>query len=71
MSESYIIEVINQGERAFLAEVDGEFFLTRRRDEATAYPTELDAKCAKVYVGENYQPQVVLAQPDNPQTARP
>jgi hypothetical protein len=70
MSGSYIIEVIDRGEPAFLAEEGGELFLTRRREEATAYATELDARCAKVYVGDNYQPRIVPLESGNPQAER-
>ncbi len=54
-----MIEVRDRGQLAFIAERGGELFLTPHRKEAARYLTELDAKCAKVYVGDNYQPRIV------------
>jgi hypothetical protein len=62
MGGHYIIEVMDHGRRAFVAEAGGQLFLTRSLEAASRYPTELDAKCAKVYVGDNYQPRVTTVE---------
>ncbi len=59
MKAAYVIEVDDGGQRAFVTERGGELFLTPLREEAAVYGTELEAKCAKVYVGDNYSPRIV------------
>jgi hypothetical protein len=59
MDKGLIIEVTDKGQKAFITERAGELYLTRRQDEATVYRSELDAKCARVYVGDNYRPKIV------------
>jgi hypothetical protein len=59
MHQLYIIEVSDGGRRAFVTERRGELFLTRFRHESAVYQTELDAKCAKVYIGDRYHPRIV------------
>ena len=55
----YIIEVVDRGNSAFITESSGQLHLTRNREAATVYVSELEAKCAQVYVGEHYQPRIV------------
>jgi hypothetical protein len=45
----------------YIAERDGEFFLTPDKAQATRYPTELDAKVARTYIGDEYEPVIVPA----------
>jgi hypothetical protein len=59
MSQQWIIEVVDGGQRAYIREHKGELYLTRKRSEAAVYATELDAKCAFVYVGHRHQPRLV------------
>jgi hypothetical protein len=62
MNQKWIIKVTDEGRPAFICEHGGELYLTRKRTEAAVYSTELDAKCAMVYVGDKYQPQIVLVE---------
>jgi hypothetical protein len=59
MDKGFIIEVTDQGQKAFITERAGELYLTCRREEAAVYRSELDAKCAFVYVGDHYRPTIV------------
>jgi hypothetical protein len=59
MSQQWIIEVFDAGRPAFICEHKGELYLTCQRSEAAVYPTELDAKCAYVYIADKYQPRIV------------
>jgi hypothetical protein len=59
MDKQFILEVTDKGQKAFITERSGELYLTRQREEAAVYRSELEAKCAFVYVGENYQPKIV------------
>jgi hypothetical protein len=63
MGKSYIIEVTDAGRKAFITEAAGELYLTLQQEEAARYPSELDAKCAMVYIGDRYQPKLVPADP--------
>jgi hypothetical protein len=45
----------------YIAEKDGKFFLTPDKAKATRYPTELDAKVARTYIGDEYKPVIVPA----------
>ncbi len=70
MNPKWIVQVVDHGRPAFLCEQGGELYLTRQRSEAAIYPTELDARCAKVYVGDRYRPTLVLVHSPAP-AARP
>jgi hypothetical protein len=59
MNQQWIIEVVEGGGTAFITERRGELYLTRDRSEAMRYPSQLDAKCAKVYVPDRYQPCII------------
>jgi hypothetical protein len=62
MSQQWIVEVQDKGRPAFLCEHAGELYLTRHRAEAAVFHTELEAKCAFVYVADRYQPRIRLVQ---------
>ena len=47
--------------RVYIAEKDGKFYLTPDKAKATRYPTELDAKVARTYIGDEYRPEIVPA----------
>jgi hypothetical protein len=66
MDQSYIIEVTDRGKTAFVMEKDGELYLTFRRQEAAVYRSELDAKCALVYVADHHHPRLVCVQKPGP-----
>jgi hypothetical protein len=59
MIRRWIIEVVDGGQSAFICEHRGELYLTRRRAEATIYSTQLEAKCALVYITDRYQPRII------------
>jgi hypothetical protein len=59
MSQQCIIEVRDEGRPAFICEQKGELYLTRQRSEAAVYSSELDAKCARAYIADRYQPRIV------------
>ncbi len=59
MDQRWIIEVVDDGRPAFICEHKRKLYLTRERSEAALYPTELDAQCAKVYVGDGYRLRVI------------
>jgi hypothetical protein len=62
MSQQWIIEVIDDdGRPCFICEHEGELYLTRHRSDAAVYPTELDAKCALVYIADKHQPRLTPA----------
>ena len=66
-AKKWIIEVVDQGRPAYVCEREGELYLTWRRSEAAVYATELDAKCAKVYVADHHQPRLVtIGESDGP-----
>ncbi len=66
MSPQWIIEVLDKGMPAFICEHKGELYLTRQRSEAAIYPSELQAKCAVVYVADKYQPRLVRLDESDP-----
>jgi hypothetical protein len=59
MSEQWMIQVVDEGRPAYICEQKGELYLTRQRSKAAIYSTELDAKCAQVYIADKYQPRLV------------
>jgi len=59
MNQQWIIEVLDGNEPAYVTEHRGELYLTQYRRIAARFPTELDAKCTKVYIPDKYQPRIV------------
>jgi hypothetical protein len=61
MNQKWIIGVRDdEGRPAFVCEHGGELYLTRTRIEAAVYSTELDAKCAMVYVADKHRPRLIV-----------
>ena len=58
MTDGYIIEVTVQNKTAFITEREGNLYSTSRREEATVFPSKLDAMCAFVYIEDRYQPRL-------------
>ncbi len=69
MDQAYLIEVTDGGRTAFVTEKDGELYLTRQRQEAAVYSSELNAMCSLVYVADRYQPRLVCVKQAGPTTA--
>jgi hypothetical protein len=66
MSQQWVIEVLDGGRPAFICEHKGELYLTWQRSEAAVYSSELQAKCAMVYIADRYQPHLVRVEESVP-----
>ena len=59
----FVIEITALGRNGWVREEGKDFVMVRSLDEATVYPTDLEAECARLYIPTHNDPTIVALQP--------